>query len=109
MGGAVPVGKYIIHKPAKHPHLGLAAYLEPDRPNIMMGRGGFYSHRRGPHGSDGSIVPTSNFKELMDALTNDGTGILHVMEAMGGVRFASDKDAASTPIINDLSLEQFEK
>lgn len=87
-GGAIPLGKYVIHKPAKQPHLGLAAYLEPDRSNSMMSRGGFYIHGRGQHGSDGCIVPLSDFKELMDALEKDGTGILHVVEAMGGTRFA---------------------
>ncbi len=87
-GGAIPPGRYIIHKPAQHPQLKLSAYLEPDKSNDMMNRDRFYIHGRGTHGSDGCIVPSSNFKELMDALAKDGTGILHVEEAMGGSRFA---------------------
>ena len=46
-GGPIPVGRYVIHKPEKHPHLGLAAFLEPDKTNRMMGRGGFFIHGRG--------------------------------------------------------------
>jgi len=87
-GGPVPPGRYIIHAPENHPHLGRAARLEPDGRNNMMSRDGFYIHGRGPHGSDGCIVPLSDFDVLMSALTRDGNGILYVEEAMGGDRFA---------------------
>lgn len=86
-GGPIPPGRYIIHQPAQHAHLGLAAYLEPAGGN-MMGRDGFFIHGRGPHGSDGCVVPLSNFSSLMAALTREGGGTLFVMEAMGGARFA---------------------
>ena len=88
-GGPIPPGRYIIHKPGKHPHLGLSARLEHPkwRP---FGRDGFFIHGRGPHGSDGCIVPLdgTQFKNLMAALTSSGGGILHVQEAMDDVRFA---------------------
>ena len=86
-GGPIPPGRYIIHSPEQNAHLGLSAFLEPDGGN-MMGRSGFYIHGRGPHGSDGCIVPLENFQHLMDAIQKDGGGTLFVQEAMGGVRFA---------------------
>jgi len=87
-GGPIPPGEYIIHSPEQNPHLGLCAYLEPASGNSMMGRDGFYIHGRGPHGSDGCIVPLENFQGLMAALQKDGTGVLFVEEATGGARFA---------------------
>jgi len=88
-GGPIPPGTYIIHKPAKHPHLGLSARL--DHPHWRpMGRDGFYIHRRGPHGSDGCIVPLRQpeFDAIMDALTKSNGGMLVVAETMDGNRFA---------------------
>ncbi len=90
-GGPIPVGRYTIHKPAKHPHLGRAAFLEPDTRTPMMGRDGFFIHGRGPHGSDGCIVPSAEFTELLDALEKDGGGILHVYAA-GGARRVEDAE-----------------
>ena len=87
-GGPLPSGWYKILKPAQHPHLGRSALLEPRIPNAMMGRGGFFIHGRGPHGSDGCIVPLSQFKELMDALDQSGGGTLRVEEGLGASRFA---------------------
>jgi len=87
-GGPLPLGRYTVHKPIQHPHLGRAAFLEPARGNNMLGRSRFYLHGRGPHGSDGCIVPTSQFKELMDALDASHGGSLFVFEALGGDRFA---------------------
>ncbi|MFP5261297.1 MAG: hypothetical protein ACLGJB_05260 [Blastocatellia bacterium] len=87
-GGPVPPGRYVIHPPENHPHLGRAARLEPDKRNNMMGRDAFYIHGRGPHGSDGCIVPLTDFDNLMSALARDGSGVLYVEEAMGGDRFA---------------------
>ena len=89
-GGAIPPGKYIIAVPAQHPHLGRSAQLTPVGSQPMYGRGGFYIHGRGPHGSDGCIVPlnTQQFAELMQALERVKGGALRVEEAMGGARFA---------------------
>ena len=87
-GGPLPLGRYTIEEPQHHPHLGLSAELKPDRFTAQMGRSGFFIHGRGPHGSDGCIVPLSRFQELMDALTGDGGGVLHVLEAFGDMRFA---------------------
>ncbi len=87
-GGPIPVGRYTIQSPAKHPHLGLSCRLDPSAHNSMMGRGGFYIHGRGPHGSDGCIVPLHQFKQLMDDLKKDKGGALFVLEATGGARFA---------------------
>lgn len=87
-GGPIPPGRYIIHTPAQNPHLGLSAYLEPDNNSKrVMDRDGFYIHGRGPHGSDGCIVPLEGFQGLMDAITKDGGGMLFVLEAIGGDRF----------------------
>src|SRR3954452_16620711 len=55
-GGPIPPGIYTIKKAAIHPHLHLSARLENSRWR-PMGRDGFYIHGRGPHGSDGCIVP----------------------------------------------------
>jgi len=88
-GGPVPPGKYKIEPPAKHPHLGLSAKLV--HPGWKpMGRDGFFIHGRGPHGSDGCIVPLNSkqFQDLMDALTQSNGGSLVVEEAMGGNRYA---------------------
>jgi hypothetical protein len=88
-GGPIPPGRYSIHKPAIHPHLGLSARLE-HRHWRPMGRDGFFIHGRGPHGSDGCIVPLlqPQFTYLMDALKKSGGGTLVVAEAMDGSRFA---------------------
>ena len=88
-GGPIPPGKYTILKPSLHPHLGLSAKLV-HRHFRPMGRDGFYIHGRGPHGSDGCIVPLEalKFHDLMSALTTSNGGVLFVEEAMGGERFA---------------------
>jgi hypothetical protein len=88
-GGPIPPGTYLIQKPAKHPHLGLSARLD-HRHWRPMGRDGFYIHGRGPHGSDGCIVPLiqPEFTALMGALTNSNGGVLVVAETMDGSRFA---------------------
>lgn len=87
-GGPLPTGTYTIKKPARHPTLGLSAYLDPDPGNEMMSRSRFYIHGRGRHGSDGCIVPMSSFAELMAALGRSGGGTLLVEETLGGARFA---------------------
>lgn len=88
-GGPIPPGKYTIQAPAQHPHLGLSAQLV--HPHWKpFGRDGFYIHGRGPHGSDGCIVPLNKiqFQELMAALTASNGGTLFVQEAMEDIRFA---------------------
>jgi hypothetical protein len=88
-GGPIPLGCYKISAPAQHPHLGLSARLDPERP-LQNNRGGFFIHNRGPHGSDGCIVPTdpSKFHQLMHGLTVTHGGTLVVVENMSGTRFA---------------------
>jgi hypothetical protein len=88
-GGPIPPGKYIVRTPSHHPHLGLSARL--DHPRFKpFGRDGFYIHYRGPHGSDGCIVPLnrSKFDDLMSALRNSAGGTLIVQEAADGTMFA---------------------
>ncbi len=87
-GGPVPLGRYKIEKPTTHPHLGLSALLKPDPPRKMAGRSGFFIHGRGPHGSDGCIVPLGSFEDLIKAIEKDGGGVLHVVESFGDSRFA---------------------
>jgi hypothetical protein len=89
-GGPLPTGRYRMATPSRHPHLGLSSRLDPydaEQQQHMVGRDGFFIHGRGPHGSDGCIVPLSSFQELMQALEKDRGGMLFVLEAMGGDRF----------------------
>lgn len=92
-GGPIPIGKYIIKKPAPW-HKGHAARLEPVPASHFQERtgrsGGFLIHRSGPLGSDGCIVPVNvaEFEDLMNGLTKDNGGILTVLETMDGGRFA---------------------
>ena len=88
-GGPIPPGKYAVSTPAHHPHLGLSARLV--HPHLKpAGRDGFYIHGRGPHGSDGCIVPVNaaEFNQLMTALTKSNGGTLFVQETLDGSRFA---------------------
>jgi hypothetical protein len=90
-GGPIPTGRYRIRTPSRHPHLGLSARLDPydiQQTRHMAGRDGFYIHGRGPHGSDGCIVPLEDFQDLMTALTRDRGGELFVLETFGNERFA---------------------
>lgn len=88
-GGPIPPGRYTIERPSQHPHLGLSARLV-NPPGRAGGRDGFYIHGRGPHGSDGCIVPTdrNQFQQLMTALQQSNGGVLIVQETMDGSRFA---------------------
>jgi hypothetical protein len=88
-GGPIPPGIYAIRPPAHNAHLGLSAALVLERGGSTH-RSGFYIHGRGPHGSDGCIVPldTKQFQQLMAALKAAGGGKLSVLETMGEVRFA---------------------
>ena len=92
-GGPIPLGKYIIRKPAPW-HNGRAARLEPTNPldfqKATGGRSDFLIHGRGPLGSDGCLVPLNRaeFAGLMDGLEKDGGGTLWVLQAMGGAMFA---------------------
>lgn len=88
-GGPIPPGKYVVHSPSHHPHLGLSARL--DHPRFRpMGRDGFFIHGRGPHGSDGCIVPTNvlQFTDLMASLSKSHGGTLVVEETADGTRYA---------------------
>ena len=90
-GGPIPTGRYRILPPSRHPHLGLSCRLDPydaAQTRHMAGRDGFYIHGRGPHGSDGCIVPLADFQALMTALEKDRGGTLFVLEAMDGSMFA---------------------
>lgn len=87
-GGPIPVGTYKIHAPAQHPHLGRSCFLEPTEHVRLHGRGGFFIHGTGKHGSDGCIVPLAHFQLLMDRIALDKGGVLHVLEMMGSARFA---------------------
>ena len=89
-GGALPIGDYGIDRPKLHPTLGPSARLTPSKGQTMFGRDGFFIHGRGPHGSDGCIVPSSpaDLVRLLSILESSQGGLLHVREAMGGVRFA---------------------
>jgi hypothetical protein len=88
-GGPIPMGTYAVGVPFKHPRLGLAARLIPAHKSTLMDRGNdFFIHGRGPHGSDGCIVPLSNFEDLMVALKAAQGGTLIVEETTGGERFA---------------------
>jgi hypothetical protein len=82
-GGPIPPGHYTIRTPdGTHPNLGkVSAALIPAAGNRMHGRGGFFIHGRGPHGSDGCIVPhtAADFHALMAALTRDHGGRLTVV------------------------------
>ncbi len=86
-GGPIPSGRYRVAAPSRHRRLGLSARLDPyddAQVSIMHGRDGFYIHGRGPHGSDGCIVPMEQFADLMAALARDRGGVLHVYAGMGG-------------------------
>ena len=90
-GGPIPAGRYKVLAPRHNHKLGLSAQLDPyDDAQVkrMYGRDGFFIHGRGPHGSDGCIVPMEQFGELMAALTKDRGGVLYVFEAMGDAAFA---------------------
>jgi hypothetical protein len=86
-GGPLPPGSYRIATPSRNPHLGLSSALTPydaEQSKHMFGRGGFFIHGRGPRGSDGCIVPMEKFAELMNGLSLDHGGMLHVYPRIGG-------------------------
>jgi hypothetical protein len=89
-GGPLPAGDYKIGVPYHDEHLGLCAALSGPAEKHYGRTGGFFIHGRGPHGSDGCIVPDNNaeFHSLMTALTKSKGGALHVLENMGDTRFA---------------------
>jgi hypothetical protein len=92
-GGPLPVGMYMVQKPAHHPDLKLSAYLQQtltsmlyENPAAPTGvavtkRDGFYIHGRGPKGSDGCIVPMEKFDELMTLLRAHAPLLLKVVNA----------------------------
>lgn len=81
-GGPIPPGSYQIYPPAKSPHLGLCAKLNPLF-KVPNNRAGFAIHGQGPKGSDGCIViPDKEFAGLMEKLKTSGGGHLQVCQAM---------------------------
>ena len=79
-GGPLPTGTYRIGRAHLKPKKGLWADLVPMNASHMCNRAGFAIHGRGPHGSDGCIVPLTKFTELMGALAADPGGWLVVVE-----------------------------
>ena len=82
-GGPLPMGTYRINMPAHNPHLGYSAKLIPVNGTFLFGtfgRDGFYIHGRGPHGSDGCIVPDhpGDLVALLKAITHAKGGVLTV-------------------------------
>jgi hypothetical protein len=69
-GGPIPPGIYLCHYVAHHHKFGECVFLEQTITALfqvdsqahlrLYDRDGFYIHGRGPHGSDGCIVPESN-------------------------------------------------
>lgn len=83
-GGPIPPGRYQIYPPAIHKVFGLSCYLNPLQ-KLPNKRDRFYIHKRGPHGSDGCIVPDDDtFQDLMKKLRVSGGGTLTVEQAMDG-------------------------
>jgi hypothetical protein len=84
-GGPIPPGRYRIHIPGPHGHYKLCAVLDPLQP-LPNKRDGFLIHGRGPHGSDGCIVPMNDddFTSLMEKLKVSKGGLLHVCQSMDG-------------------------
>jgi hypothetical protein len=76
-------------------HVGLSARLDPENKSKKHARGGFLIHNRGPHGSDGCIVPAERndsvrkrqFNKLITGLSLSRGGSLIVAESMSGDRF----------------------
>mgnify|MGYP001286680606 CR=1 FL=1 len=75
-GGTLPPGAYTCQYLANHPPFGECIRLHalPSATAIhspfatmpiVHGRGGFYIHGRGPHGSDGCIVPLHHGKRIL--------------------------------------------
>ena len=73
-GGPIPPGRYLVHRPMRHPRLGPACFLEPDAANDMRGRDDFWIHGPGPRGSDGCILPVPDGRRRR--------GIFHLMRAL---------------------------
>lgn len=87
IGGPLPCGLYKMKATQKQvtPKKGTTKFidwiaLEPEKSNLMFGRGGFAIHGRGEIGSQGCIVPysASEFKKLYDCVKSNNGGILKV-------------------------------
>ena len=73
-GGPLPPGIYICNYVAHHPKFGECIFLEQTITALFQidarakvhfyDRNGFFIHRRGPHGSDGCIVPENEGERL---------------------------------------------
>jgi hypothetical protein len=86
-GGPLPIGRYIVAAPASNDFGGGKKVYSAKLSAIagsstlgMFGRGGFYIHGRGPHGSEGCIVPNSGkeFQQVMSLLKATSGGQLTV-------------------------------
>ncbi len=98
-GGPIPPGFYKILPPGMYTPQGadpkkvhfLAAQLAREG-KFKTRDGGFLIHGRGPHGSDGCIVPRKkeDFHKLITGLQISNGGTLIVAEAMSGDRFAEN-------------------
>jgi len=72
-GGPLPPGLYLCTHIAKHAHFGECIFLQAITPFMKIDmnaqirfcdREGFFIHGRGPHGSDGCIVPELDNERL---------------------------------------------
>jgi hypothetical protein len=82
-GGPLPPGLYSCEFVAAHPKLHRCIRLLPAVTVKLAGRGGFYIHGRGKHGSDGCIVPenASELHRLVEAIKDASrTVTLHVVD-----------------------------
>jgi hypothetical protein len=87
-GRPLPPGLYICRYINQHPHFAECIFLEQTPTALFQidmnanvrfyDRSGFYIHGRGPHGSDGCIVPENNAERLRlnKAVKNASGGVL---------------------------------
>ena len=107
-GGPLPEGLYICHFVAHHPRFHQCIFLEQTLTAVLQidsaaifrfyDRAGFYVHGRGPHGSDGCIVPQNEADrhKLNNAIKNaSGAVLLKVKDAGMPLPAAREVPAAS--------------
>jgi hypothetical protein len=81
-GGPLPVGRYRVARLDQNGSIANSSYLQPLDSKAMCGRSGMLYHGRGPHGSDGCIVPrnSSDWTWLKGVLQNHPGGAYWVGE-----------------------------
>lgn len=91
-GGPLPPGMYVCRFVADHPKFGDCVYLEQTLSSLIevssngniavVDRDAFFIHKRGPHGSDGCLVPESESERLRlaYAIKSGGPILLNVVE-----------------------------